>query len=63
MLFGTLDVQKGVVSTVNAILAEDASFFIKKSKSSQVVQNVSFKENLEAPIAEGETIRKYRLYS
>ena len=30
---GTLDVKKGVNTTVDAVLAEDASFFVKKAKS------------------------------
>lgn len=55
-VIGTLDVEKGVTSSVNAILSENASFFIKKSKSSNVVQNVTFKENLEAPIEKGEVL-------
>ena len=56
MFFGTLDVKKGVSSSVNAILLENASFFIKKSKSSSVTQNITFRENLEAPINEGDII-------
>ncbi len=63
MQFGNLSVSKGVTSSVNAILSEDASFFIKKSKSSQVVQTVNFKDNLEAPIAEGEVIRHCKLHT
>ncbi len=38
------------------MLSEDASFFIKKSKSSSVTQNVTFKENLEAPIEKGDVV-------
>ena len=53
---GTLPIEKGVEPSVDAILSENASFFIKKSKSSNVVQNVTFKENLEAPIEKGEII-------
>lgn len=53
---GTLTVEKGVVSSIDAVLAEDASFFIKKSKSSNVVQNVNLTKNLEAPIEKGQTI-------
>lgn len=56
ILFGSLAVHKGVSSSVNAVLAEDASFFIKKSKSSNVVQNITFKDNLEAPISKGDII-------
>lgn len=56
IVFGNLTVQKGVTSSVNAVLSEDASFFIKKSKSSSVTQNVTFKDNLEAPINKGDVI-------
>lgn len=55
-IFGKLNVEKGVINTVNAILPEDASFFIKKTKASNIVQNVSLNENLEAPIAQGTVI-------
>lgn len=58
IVFGNLPVTKGVTSSVNAILAKDASFFIKKTKSSSVVQNVTFKDNLEAPIEKGDVIGK-----
>lgn len=54
--FGNLTVQKGVTSSVNAVLSENASFFIKKSKSSQVTQSITFKDNLEAPINKGDVI-------
>lgn len=56
IFFGSLNVEKGVTSSVNGILAENASFFIKKSKSSNVVQSINFRENLEAPIEKGEVI-------
>ena len=55
-IVGSLNVEKGVTSSIDAVLSENASFFIKKTKSSNVVQNVNFKENLEAPIEKGETI-------
>lgn len=56
MQFGDLEVKKGVTSSVKAILPEDASFFIKKTKSGNVTQSVTFKENLEAPINKGDII-------
>lgn len=59
---GTLPIEKGVEPSVDAILSENASFFIKKSKSSNVVQNVTFKENLEAPIEKGQIIRNCNLH-
>ena len=48
--FGNLKVEKGVTSAVDAVLSENASFFVKKTKSSNVSQNITFRENLEAPI-------------
>lgn len=56
MWCGTLTINKGVTPSINAVLAENASFFIKKSKSSNVAQNVTFKENLEAPINKGDVV-------
>lgn len=54
--FGNLKVEKGVTSAVDAVLSENASFFVKKTKSSNVSQNITFRENLEAPIEKGEVI-------
>lgn len=55
-MFGNVSVNKGISPSVNGILSEDASFFIKKSKSSNVAQNITFRENISAPIEKGETI-------
>lgn len=56
ILFGTANVEKGVSSQVNVVLEDDASFFIEKSKYNQIVQNISFDNNIEAPIEEGAII-------
>lgn len=56
MLFGIVNVHKGVSNSINAVLAENASLFIEKSKSNSVVQNVTYKENIEAPIEKGEIL-------
>lgn len=53
---GNVNVEKGVNSSISAVLENDASFFIEKSKSSQVIQNISFSDNLEAPIEKGSII-------
>ncbi len=55
-IMGTLNVEKGVSPSINAVLAEDASFFIKKSKSNSVSQNIEFAQDLEAPIEQGDII-------
>lgn len=52
----TLSIQKGVPKTVNAVLAEDASFFVKKSKSNDVTQTINLNNNITAPISKNEKI-------
>ena len=54
--FGKVTVEKGVTTGIDALLEEDASFFIQKAKSSQIVQNLSFKDKIEAPIEKGTVI-------
>ena len=55
-IVGIVNVEKGLKSEIKAILEEDASLFIEKSKSSQVVQNISFSDTVEAPIEQGAVI-------
>ena len=55
-VMGNIKVEKGVISQIDAVMQEDASFFIEKSQSSKIEQNVSFKETLEAPIEKGAVV-------
>lgn len=55
-IVGIVKVEKGLKSEIKAILEEDASLFIEKSKSSQVVQNITFSDTVEAPIEKGSVI-------
>ncbi len=48
--------EKGVKSELQAVLQEDASFFVEKSKSSKIIQNISFTDNISAPIEKGEVL-------
>ena len=48
--FGISKVEKGIVSELKALLEEDATLFVKKAESSQIIQNISFNNQLEAPI-------------
>ena len=52
-VMGNVTVEKGVTTQIDAVLEQDSSIFIEKSKSSQIVQNISFKETAEAPIEKG----------
>ncbi len=54
--YGKVKIEKGVVAEINAVLEENASMFIEKSKSSKVIQNISFNEKLEAPVQKGSII-------
>ena len=55
-IVGTITVDKGVKSEINAIMGDDASLFISKSKSNQIVQNISFNEKINAPVNEGDIL-------
>lgn len=55
-MFGNVKIEKGVTQEINAVLEEDASFFIEKANSSKVTQNVNFSDTIEAPIEKGNII-------
>lgn len=52
----SVEINKGVVKTVNAVFSSSASVVIKKGLESSVVQNISIDKNLEAPISKGQKI-------
>ena len=41
---------------MQVILEDDASLFVEKSKSSKIVQNISFSDSISAPIEKGSVI-------
>ena len=53
---GIVKVEKGISNEIKAILEENAVLFIQKSKSSQVTQNITYKEIVNAPIKKGEIL-------
>lgn len=52
----TLTVDKGVLSTVDAILADNAGTLIQKGNSSKIEQNLSLDDSISAPVYSGEKI-------
>ena len=54
----TIDVNKGVRKTVDAVLEENSGALIEKGKESQVTQTIEINENIEAPINKGDVIGK-----
>lgn len=58
----TVSVNKGVKSTVDAILESNAGTLIEKGKESQISQSVEIDKNIEAPISKGDKIRSSNFY-
>lgn len=52
----TVSVNKGVKSTVNAILESNAGTLIEKGKESQISQSIELNNNIEAPIKQGDKL-------
>ena len=51
-----IPVSKGVSSSVNAVLANNAGVLLKKGEESNVVQNIELSNNISAPINEGDKL-------
>lgn len=54
----TVNINKGIVPQVNAVLAEDADVLIKKGDSGNISQNIIMNENITAPICKGDILGK-----
>ena len=61
-LVKSINVDKGINSTVDAILSDNAGAIIEKGQENNVEQTLNLEENLKAPIEEGQKIRKYFLF-
>ena len=58
-LVKSINVDKGINSTVDAILSDNAGAIIEKGQENNVEQTLNLEENLQAPVEEGQKIRKY----
>ena len=56
-LVKSINVDKGINSTVDAILSDNAGAIIEKGQENNVEQTLNLEENLQAPIEEGQKIR------
>lgn len=54
----TISVNKGVKSTVDVILENNAGTLIEKGKESQISQSIELDNNIEAPIKKGDKLGK-----
>ena len=57
-LVKSITVDKGTDSNVDAILSENAGTIIEKGQENNVEQTLNLEENLQAPIEEGQKIRR-----
>lgn len=54
----TVDVNKGIEKTVNAVLEEKACVLVKKGDMGNITQNVVINQNISAPIKQGDVLGK-----
>jgi len=54
----SVNVNKGTVDSVNLVFENDSGVLIKKSDSSEITQEITLNENIEAPIAKGTSLGK-----
>ena len=55
----SISVNKGITDNLNAVLENNATILTKKSKTSEVSQNLSLDSEISAPIIKGQKLRKY----
>lgn len=58
----SIDVKKGTQSSVNLVFENDSGVLIKKSDSSEIKQELTLNENVEAPINVGDVLGKMDYY-
>lgn len=61
-IVGTVNIHKGIENSTNAILKNDIGIVIKKTKSSNVSQNVELFNNISAPISTGQKVGEVSFY-
>lgn len=52
----TLNVDKGITGTIDAILEQDSGLIIKKGKSNDITSNIILDDNISAPITKGQKL-------
>ena len=57
-----INVDKGVQSSVNCILADTAGTLIEKGKDKNIEQNITLDDTILAPISKGQKLRRNKLF-
>lgn len=60
--FQKVNISKGVESEVNLIFEKDCGILVKKSNSSQINQEITLNDNIQAPINKGDIIGNINYY-
>lgn len=55
-LVGTVDIQKGLENSVDAVISNDVGIVIKKSEDGNITQNMELFNNIVAPVSKGQKI-------
>ena len=54
----TISVNKGIPSTVDAVLKDNAGTLIEKGKGKNIEQNLTLEDNVSAPVESGQKLRR-----
>ena len=55
-IVGTVNINKGIESNIDAIISNDIGYVMKKTKDNNIVQNVEIFNNISAPVTKGQKI-------
>lgn len=55
-IFKTIPINKGIEKEINLVFEKSTGIVSKKSNSSQIVEEINIKDNIEAPISKGEIL-------
>lgn len=58
----TINIEKGVESTINAVFSENRSCLIKKGEESKISQEISVPDSISAPISKGDKIGEIKYF-
>lgn len=62
-LVKSIAVNKGVNSNVDAVLSDNTGAIIEKGQENNIEQTLTLENNLQAPVVEGQKVRKYLFFT
>lgn len=61
-IYQSIPINKGIDNNVNLIIEQDVGVIMKKNNSSEIKEELTLKENLEAPVSKGDIIGSIDYY-